>query len=167
MLRLERESDYDAIYDVNMMAFGRPAEAELVNLLRVAAVSPFISVVAFRDDRLVGHILFIPVRVEGGEPFTALALGPMAVLPKFQRSGIGSELVRFGLDVCRREGHEIVFVVGHPNFYPRFGCVPAQPLGLTWDRPVPTDVFMVIELTPGALRARSGIVRYRPEFDQV
>jgi putative acetyltransferase len=167
LIRFERPDDATAVHSVNRRAFGQPGEAELVDALRTSGGSPFISLVAEAEGRIVGHILFTPVTVEGDEPFQALGLAPMAVLPEFQRRGIGSQLVRAGLDACRDAGESIVFVVGHPEFYPRFGFMPAQPLGLRWDRVVPTDVFMVCELMPDALRGRRGIVRYRPEFDRV
>jgi putative acetyltransferase len=88
----------------------------------------------------------------------------MAVVPDRQRLGIGSVLVRAGLDACRRVGHEVVVVLGHPAFYPHFGFVTARSLGVTCEYPVPDEVFMVAELSPGALRGRRGLVRYAPAF---
>lgn len=146
----------------------RPAEADLVDGLRGRAV-PLISLLAIDDGGgVIGHILFTPVVVESDDAsFDAIALGPMAVLPEFQRNGIGSALVRAGLDACRRAGHSVVFVVGRPDFYPRFGFLPAATFGIRCKYPVPDDTFMVAELLPGALRGRRGVVRYLPEFDQV
>ncbi|MCO5170048.1 MAG: N-acetyltransferase [Planctomycetes bacterium] len=147
---------------MNDAAFGRPEEGRLVDTLRGAA-RPFVSLVACDGDDVVGHALFTPVTVGGA--WTALALGPMAVVPARQRDGVGSALVRAGLDACRALGHEVVFVLGHPDYYPRFGFVPARPKGLTCKWPVPDDVFLVAELTPGALGGRVGRVEYHLAFD--
>ena len=89
----------------------------------------------------------------------------MAVLPKRHHQGIGSALIRYGLDVCRRLGHQIVVVVGHPRYYPRFGFSSARAKGL--EAPYPDPVFMVQELTPGALTGVRGVVEYPPPFAAV
>lgn len=88
----------------------------------------------------------------------------MAVRPEFQRRGIGSRLVRAGLEECRRAGYAAAVLVGHPGFYPRFGFSPAIAKGLKCEFPVPQDVFMVVELAAGALDGTAGLVRYPPEF---
>jgi putative acetyltransferase len=112
--------------------------------------------------------LFTPVRVgEGAEAFDAIALGPLAVRPGRQRQGIGSALIRAGLDTCRAADHELCFVLGHPEYYPRFGFAPAPSLGFTAQWDVPPEAFMVAELRPGALAGRSGRVAYDPAFDGV
>jgi putative acetyltransferase len=138
-----------------------------VDALR-AAGGLSISAVAEEDGRVVGHIAFSPVSIENSrESFPALALAPMAVHPEWQRQGIGSALVRWSLDECRREGHQLVIVLGHAEYYPRFGFVPARPLGILCPFDVPDEVFRLLELQPGALGARTGKVSYRPEFLQV
>ena len=91
----------------------------------------------------------------------------MAVLPEFQNRAVGSELARRGLEACRSIGHDVVVVLGHPEYYPRFGFVPAKQLGLTCEYPVPDEVFMVVELREGALGGLKGVVKYRPEFSNV
>jgi putative acetyltransferase len=117
---------------------------------------------------VVGHILFSPVTIEPGNPgFPIAGLGPMAVLPPYQKKGIGSELVRVGVEDCRQAGYGIVVVLGHPGFYPRFGFLPACHFGIRAEWNVPDDVFMVRELTPGVLKDCSGIARYLPEFSGV
>jgi putative acetyltransferase len=167
VIRDETASDYEAVHRVNQVAFSRPEEANLVESLRDAG-SVLISLVAVIDQDVIGHILFSPVTVKGAHSdFQAIALGPMAVLPEHQRTGIGSQLVRDGLAHCSRAGKNIVFVVGHPRFYPRFGFVPARQLGFECEYSVPDDVFMVAELRRGALGGRSGMVRYHPAFNQV
>ncbi len=163
-IRPERPGDRAEVRRVNELAFGGPDEAALVDALRGVA-EPQLSLVAEVDGRVVGHIFFSPVSVEAeGSGFTAIALGPMAVQPEFQNQGIGSRLVRRGLEECRRIGEPIVFVVGHADYYPRFGFSPAKGKGLRCEFPVPDEAFMVAELRPGALRGRGGLVRYRPEF---
>ena len=88
----------------------------------------------------------------------------MAVLPEYQRHGIGSQLVRAGLDACRAQGHGLVVVIGHPTFYPKFGFVPASTTCLEYEHAVRPEAFMVLELQAGALAHARGVVRYRPEF---
>jgi putative acetyltransferase len=93
-----------------------------------------------------------------------MALGPMAVVPSRQRRGIGTALVRAGLEACADRDEPVVFVLGHPGFYTRFGFRPAPPLGLRCPWPVPDEVFMVAELRPGAIGDRQGTVRYHRAF---
>ena len=166
-IRLESPTDIDDIYRVNRHAFARENEARLVNALRSAGV-PLISLIAADGEKIVGHILFSPVAVRGPRgQWSAVALGPMAVLPEKQNQGIGSILVETGLDACYAAGHDIVFVLGHPAYYPRFGFVPSEPLGLRCEFDVPPDVFMV-RLAPGTnLHGRSGVVHYHPAFHTV
>jgi putative acetyltransferase len=166
-IRPESRTDHPAIYAVNATAFETAAEATLVRGLRDAGVNPFISLVAESEQRIVGHILFTPVQVVGARTWSAIALGPMAVLPNFQRQGIGSGLVRAGLDACRTAGHDVIFVLGHPDYYPRFGFQRMSEFGLTCEFKAPDDVLMVAELTPGAIGGRTGEVRYHPLFKSV
>ncbi len=166
-VRPETQADYNAVRNINEAAFETSAEAKLVDALR-ASVAPYISLVAEREGNVLGHILFTPVTVDSGDtPWSALGLAPMAVTPGNQSQGIGSALVRSGLAECRHIDRPVVFVLGHPEYYPRFGFVPAPPLGLTCEYPVPDDVFMVAELEPGALKDRTGLVRYDPAFNDL
>ena len=166
-IRPETPDDIPAIHRVNLEAFGQPAEAELVDRLRERGGFT-LSLVAVRDGQVVGHILFSPVRIESpGSSFEAQGLGPMAVVPGVQREGIGSRLVEAGLEQLRQAGHEVVVVLGHAEYYPRFGFRPSSRYGIRWEKEVPEEVFMVIELRDGALGGRGGVVRYRPEFDEV
>ena len=166
MVRPETPDDHAAVRRVNELAFGQPNEADLVDRLRDSR-HMILSLVAELDTAVVGHILFTQVSLESpGACWPAVGLGPMAVLPEHQRRGIGARLVHEGLDRCRRAGHLVVFVVGHPTYYPRFGFEPALPRGITciWD--VPDDVFMVAELEPDKLRGHQGIIRFAPAFDE-
>ncbi len=170
-IRGETAEDIAAIRRVNELAFGHSAfghsgEADLVDNLRAAAC-PHISLVAVMDGQVVGHIFFSPVTLEeGGFNLAIFGLAPMAVLPDYQRQGIGSQLVKAGLQECQKAGCDVVVVVGHPEYYPRFGFIPGIRKGLRCEYPVPDDVFMMAELTPNALLAR-GLVKYRPEFGSV
>ena len=108
-----------------------------------------------------------PNQPAGQSPSRPLAaLGPMAVAPTHQRQGIGGQLIAAGLDICRAAGYDLAIVLGHREYYPRFGFRPAAPLGIRWEHGAEAH-FMVLELRPGALAGVSGVARYRPEFDGV
>ncbi len=165
VVRQETPADADAIRAVNEAAFGRDGESLLVDRLRgVGALA--LSLVAVLDGAVAGHLALSPVTIDGarGAP---LGLGPMAVLPAYQCSGIGSRLVEEGLARARERGHDAVVVLGHRDFYPRFGFVPASRFGLRYGDGVPDEAFMAAELVPGALESATGVVRYRSEFDAV
>lgn len=167
IIRAETQADHPAVRQVNERAFGRANEANLVDALRKNA-QPQVSLVAELDGQVVGHIFFSPVLIESeSSKSTALGLAPMAVLPELQKQAIGSALVRRGLGECQSIGHDVVVVLGHPEYYPRFGFVPAKQKGLRCEYPVPDEAFMVIELITGALAGRKGVVKYRPEFSRV
>jgi putative acetyltransferase len=161
LIRPETASDIVAIRAVNEAAFEGAAEADIVDALRGDA-DPFISLVAEREGEIVGHICFSPVTIGDSGHVGYVGLGPMAVRPDVQRRGIGSALVVAGLDECRRRGQTLVVVVGHPEFYPRFGFHPASRLGLTCEYDVPDDVFMVFPLAGES--PAGGIVRYHAAF---
>ena len=162
-IRSETDADCAAIRAVNVAAFESPAEADIVDALRAKGVE-LISLVADRGGVVVGHILFSRVSLAGhGEP-KLMGLGPMAVLPQHQREGIGSALVREGLIRCKQLGAHAVAVVGHPQYYPRFGFAPASRHGIRCKYDVPDDVFMIAELTRGALRGVSGLILYDEAF---
>lgn len=169
IVRGETPDDYQPIGVVNRRAFGQEEEVLLIEKLRGSdGFDPSLSLVAEIAGDVVGHILFSPIHIEtesGDVP--ALALAPMAVLPNFQKRGIGSQLVRAGLDVSRQAGHAIVVVLGHPDYYPRFGFQRASQFGVRSPFDVSDDVFMVLGLIPGALDAVPGFVRYPSAFDGV
>jgi putative acetyltransferase len=166
-IRPERTEDASQVRHVNELAFAQPAEADLVEKLR-RACSDALSLIAV-DDAVVGHILFTPVVVESaGRRVLGMGLAPMAVLPDRQRQGIGSQLVRRGLDALRERGCPFVVVVGHPEYYPRFGFEPASTHGLAsqWEG-VPDAAFMVLVLDVQAMAGVSGVAKYREEFNEV
>ena len=161
-IRTEQKADHSAIHALNVAAFGRRDEADLVERLRRAA-RPFVSLVAHEGDRLVGHIAFSPVSIAGHNALL-MGLAPMAVLPARQRVGIGSALVRAGLQRCREIGTTAVVVLGHPNFYPRFGFAPASRFGIASEYRAPPEAFMALELEPGALQGVFGTVKFHAAF---
>jgi putative acetyltransferase len=150
------------VRSINQAAFGRPDEAELIDAVRTDGAQ-ILSLVAELGPRIVGHILFSRMWIDtssGAVP--AVALAPMAVLPECQRRGIGGRLIRTGLDLLRARGERIVIVLGHPDYYPRFGFSSqrARPL----DSPFRPEAFMALELGPGALEGIRGKVRYSAAF---
>ena len=166
-IREETTMDIPAIHHVNAAAFERAGEAELVDRLRKRGVVA-LSLVAVVAGQVVGHVLFTPVDVIGDDRvWTAVALGPVAVLPKYQNQGIGNKLIRAGLAACFERGNDVVVVLGHPNYYPRFGFVPSVQCGIKSEYDVPDDVFMIAELREGALAGRAGVVKYAAEFSEV
>lgn len=165
-IRPERPEDISGIRHVNQSAFDTAAEADLVDALRKQA-HPIVSLVAVDSEAVVGHILFSPMTPPAHADAQIMGLAPMAVLPDRQRRGIGAALVRAGLDECRRLGFGAVVVLGHAGYYPRFGFVPASGFGLKSEYDVADDVFLAIELSPGALRQQTGTIRYHPAFAQV
>lgn len=169
IIRTETIEDYTNIFEVNQLAFEQENEAKLVENIRcLPNFNSALSLVAVEGDRLVGHILFSEIAIASSQgDMTALALAPLAVLPEVQNKGIGSQLVREGLKQCQILGYKIVIVLGHPNFYGRFGFVPAINKGLRSPFSVPDEAFMVLELVPGALSGISGTVKYSSPFDRV
>lgn len=166
VIRPEKPEDIESIRNINQKAFRQKNESELVDKLRKRDVLT-ISLVAVQDGEVVGHIAFSPVRIESGtSSFKAIALAPMAVLPGHQQKGIGSQLVRAGLEECRRIAYEIVFLVGHPDYYPRFGFVLAKPKGVGCEFQVPEEAWMLLELREGALAGRQGVAKFEPEFKE-
>jgi putative acetyltransferase len=163
-VRVEKPEDREAIRQVNLAAFGRENEANLVDQLRGDA-STF-SFVAVEFDQIFGHIFFSPVTIAGecADDIQILGLGPIAVLPDYWRQGIGSLLIVQSLKECDRLGFKAVVVLGSPAYYPRFGFVPAKEKRLRCEYAVPDEVFMVLELEQGALAECRGTVKYRSEF---
>ncbi|MAG70852.1 MAG: GNAT family N-acetyltransferase [Acidobacteria bacterium] len=165
-IRPELEADRAAIFEVNQEVFPTDAEARLVDTLR-AKVAPTTSLVAEVDGTIVGHIFFSPVTIDGvGGEGVMLGLAPMAVREKFQRQGIGRQLVEAGLAACQRANVELVFVLGHPDYYPKLGFAPVASFGLHYADPKLDVCFFVKELLPGALHGAKGTVAYHPAFDE-
>ena len=166
-IREEVSSDIDEIWKVNSEEFETKAEANLVNSLRNIGC-PYLSLVAETDNEVVGHILFTPVELSGNKnKLKIMGLAPMAVLSKYQNKGIGSRLVRSGLEHCKSLGFDAVVVLGHPDYYPKFGFVPTVKYGIGSEYEVPDEVFMILELIPGSLKNHEGIIKYNDTFNSV
>ena len=163
-IRDERDdpADLASVRAINEAAFNRPDEADLIDRLRPEGVV-LASLLAILDDRPVGHILFsrMTIQTTAGS-IAAAALAPLAVLPEFQRRGIGGNLIRHGLGVLRGLGEKIVIVLGHPDYYPRFGFSSEKARAL--ENPFPPEAYMALELTPGALHGIRGKVKYPAAF---
>lgn len=171
LIREEQPADIEKIFQVNIDAFGGDTEAKLVDMLRASA-QPFISLVAVRDNQIVGQIVFTPVDLsngtsDGSSEIKIMGLGPMAVVANHQRQGIGSELIKEGLARVAALGYDAVVVLGHAHYYPRFGFVPATQYQIKSEYDVPDDVFMIMELTNGALQGKHGTIKYHQAFSMV
>jgi putative acetyltransferase len=164
-IRPESTKDHTAVWQVNSSAFETDAEANLADALRSGGYA-MVSLVAELDEEIVGHILFskLSIITTAGE-IEAVSLAPMAVTPDHQRLGVGSQLVRAGLEACRLQGHKFIVVLGHPNFYPRFGFTAEQA------RPLQNpfgggDAWMALELEPSSLNSVAGHVEYPSPFGE-
>ena len=166
LIRAEEQEDRARVRAVNVSAFETALEANLVDALREQA-EPLVSFVAEDDGAIVGHIMFSPVSLSGHPALHIMGLAPMAVFPDRQRRGIGSALVRAGLEQCKRLGFGAVVVLGHPAYYPRFGFSPSARFGIGCEYDVPENVFMVVELQAGFLRDASGTITYHAAFSNV
>jgi len=165
-IRLETPEDIPGIRQVNALAFSRAAEADLVDLLR-ARGRAVLSLVAAQNGRVLGHVLFSPVALDPLRPdLLGVGLAPVAVLPEVQKRGIGSRLIRASLHLCHARGWDFVVLLGHPEYYPRFGLKPAKGFGLG-SVYGDGEAFMVMELKRGALNGIAGRVEYSPEFAEM
>lgn len=164
-IRQEQKSDYKKVYEINKQAFGQETESILVEKVRSGEnFVPELSLVAEQDDEIVGHILFSKIKIIGEAEYESLSLAPMAVLPKFQRQGVGGELITAGLAIAKKLGFESVIVVGHNEYYPRFGFKKASLWDLKCPFEVPDEAFMAIELVEDSLKDKAGSVQFPKEF---
>jgi putative acetyltransferase len=168
-IRAERNGDQEDIRQINDTAFKGDNESRLVDAIRNSELFvPELSLVAVADGKLIGHILFSIVYINSDEgEIPTLALAPMAVVPEQQNKRIGSMLVEEGLKRAKDQGFKHAVVLGHPEFYPKFGFVPASTKGIEAPFPVPDEVFMAIELKEGSLDQIKGKIVYPSAFDTV
>ena len=166
-IRKEKNSDIEKIWEVNAEAFETEAEANLVNALRDSGI-PYISLVAEEGEEIVGHIFFTPVELIGDNSGLKLVgLAPMAVVAKLQKKGIGSRLIQIDLEYCLAQGYGAVVVLGHAEYYPRFGFLPSVKFGIKSEYEVPDEAFMVLELTENSLKGKTGVIKYHTAFGSV
>ena len=170
IIRTELPSDVEPIWVLNSSVYGNVAEANLVNDLRECGCE-FLSLVAEIDHRIVGHILFTPVELLDDlyqiNDARLMGLAPMAVDPEFRNNGIGSELIRVGLEYCKKLDYDAVAVLGHSKFYPKFGFIPSSNYNIKSEYDVPEDVFMIHELIEESLRGLRGTILYHDNFNKV
>lgn len=165
-IRDEQTQDIPTIREVNIKAFGQPEEAHLVDKLRQNC-NDLLSLVAVKGDQVVGHILFSPATIESEDrAVQGMSLAPMAVLPDCQREGIGSGLIRTGIEELKNRQCPFIIVLGHAGYYPRFGFEPASRYGIRSEWEVPDDAFMILVLNESEIQGISGVARYRPEFTE-
>ncbi|MFV0289433.1 MAG: GNAT family N-acetyltransferase [Mangrovibacterium sp.] len=170
IIRQENKDDFNAVFEINKLAFGQDNEAKLVDMLRNS--STFIhelSLVATFNDTIVGHILFSKIKIVSSNKteIESLALAPMAVSPIYQNKGIGRQLIIHGLNEAKKLQYKSVIVLGHENYYPKFGFKPAEEWNIKSPFEVPSNVFMALELETDGLKNTSGLVKYPKEFETV
>ncbi len=166
IIRESTESDVNDVLEVEKHAFGNeegPVIADLVNgLLADPTAMPVLSLIAVNHDRVIGHILFTKVRIAyPKESIPAVILAPLAVIPDAQCQGVGGQLIEEGLKRLAESGVKLVFVLGHPEYYPRHGFRPAGACGFDAPYPIPDEhanAWMVRELCSGVIGRVSGRV---------
>lgn len=167
-IRTEKASDYDDIFQLHYLAFGnRDKESKLNERIRLSEqFVPDLALVAEENDRVVGHALFSKAEiVDGDQSHDVIVLAPIAVLPDCQKQGIGSKLIHEGLRRCTKLGYDLVFLIGHPTYYPKFGFKPARMLGFDLKQfQVRDDVFMVYEINHEIGSVAKGELRYPQSF---
>ena len=170
-IRVEQELDYKIVEDVIENAFLNAEltdnqEHNLVNRLRKSSeFIPELSLVAEIDNKIVGHILFTKINIESNKgSFESLALAPLSVLLDYQNKGIGKALINYGLEVAKNLGYESVVVLGHENYYPKFGFKKASEFDIKPPFEVPDEAFMALELNENGLKNVSGVVKYSNAF---
>lgn len=163
-------SELESVLSLHRAAFGADDVADLTrDLLRDPSARPLLSLLAFMDGRAVGHILFTTAHLDSENGLSVSILAPLAVLPDYQNRGIGGELVNAGLEALSNAGADLVFVLGHPSYYPRFGFQPAGRLGLDAPFPIPeknADAWMVLALKAGLIGNVSGRIECADKLNQ-
>ena len=163
IVRTEAETDHPLVYQLNARVFESDGEAKLVEKLR-GSPDAFLSLVAEKQDRIVGHVMFSKVPLIGHADLKIVGLAPLAVAPEVQNTGIGSELVNRGISMCSEADVDAIVVIGHSHYFPDFGFKPGTSFGIDCEYDVPDDVFMLNELKEGSLLDKKGVVFYHPAF---
>ena len=165
-IRHEKPEDVPFVSSVLSQAFKRGSEAKLAEKLR-RACREHLSLVAEDNGTIVGHIMFTPVHIRNDRLVKGMGLAPMAVIPARQRCGIGSLLVKAGLHILQEKGCPFIIVLGHPDYYPRFGFQPASRFKIRsqWDG-VPDEAFMILVMDDKVMQDVSGVATFRSEFNE-
>ncbi len=162
LIRETTEADLNDIWAVERAAFKTEGEANLTkDLLTDPTAQPTLSLLAYIENQPVGHILFTKAYITNHPDIAASFLAPLAVVPKFQKQGIGGALIKKGVELQAASGIEIVFVLGHPKYYPKYGFTPAAKYGFEPTYPIPAEVadaWMVQEIKPNILGTIKGKV---------
>ena len=163
LIRKALSSELNETLAIERAAFDSDEEANLVvDLLGDVSAKPVVSLLAFHRERAVGHVLFSKVRLDSKSPLTGSILAPLAVVPDAQNQGVGGKLIQYGLRVLADSATDLVFVLGYPGYYSRFGFKPAGRLGFEAPYPIPAknaDAWMVQELRPNTIgRFRGKII---------
>ncbi len=166
-IRQEKDDDVSAIYALNVAAFDYPAEAKLVDKLRDDGAH-ILSLVAVDENRILGHVLFSSVTIHSDEgDLDVVGLAPMGVYPNHQRAGIGGKMIAEGIRQLKEMGYKAIVLLGHPEYYPRFGFRPSHEFGIEYTYKVPPESFMVLELEEGILKKHPGVAKYHLAFDSM
>lgn len=164
----ETPQDFTSVYTINHLAFGQEGESQLIEKIRKGdTFIPELSLVAEEKKKIIGHILFSKINIIGAQTYPSLALAPMSVHPDFQKKGIGSQLITIGLQIAKNLNFEHIIVLGHKDYYPKFGFRNASNWKIRCPFEVPDDHFMAIELVEGSLENKDGLVEYPPVFYEV
>jgi len=165
-IRHERKNDYDEIKRINDLAFGQENEGKMIEALRKTSnYDTRLSLVAILDNNIIGHILFYQVKIKTNQgKLTVLSLAPIAVHPHYQNKGIGSQLVRKGIEVAKDCGFDAIIVVGHPTYYPRFGFKKASIYEIKCPFEVPDEAFLALEIKENILKNCKGTIEFPKEY---
>jgi len=167
IIRQETKEDINDIRSLNEQAFGQPLEAKIIDKLRNNCDN-LLSLVATKNNEIVGHILFSPAEIVGHRGIIrGMGLAPMAVLPEMQRQGIGTQLVKTAIKSLSKMRCPFIIVLGHPEYYPQFGFEKASLYGIKcqWEG-IPDDAFMILWLDKSTMSPVSGLAKYRDEFNE-
>lgn len=168
-IRQTTTNDLNEILRVQEEAFGYIKEADLTrDLLHDPTAEPRLSLLAFEGGKAIGHILFTAVEIPKSELVCSI-LAPLAVVPKSQKQGVGGKLIATGLEMLQKTGVSIVFVLGHPEYYPKFGFAPIHPLSINAPYPIPDEYFdawMIQVLDDTQLSSVSGTIVVSDELSK-
>ena len=175
-MKIKKSSALDGteIEKIHIKAFGEEKGSEIAdlvhNLFNDETAMPLLSLVAVEGDQFIGHILFTKATLrQTTEPVSAQILAPLSVLPEIQSNGVGGQLIKEGLHRLKKTGVELVFVLGHPDYYPRYGFIPAGNKGYEAPYPIPEEhagAWMVQELSAGVIGRINGKVRCSDVLNQ-